>query len=370
MPTYIHELPTWPEYTYDATALLRPLELATTKRGRLFGILEAIGFESLQEHNVEALTAELVKSSAIEGESLDLETVRNSVARRLGMAKGGLAGDDHYIDGLVQMAIDAAQQYTKPLTAERIFNWHAALFPTGRNADGPVTVGSWRNDHTGPMVVASQYKGREIIHFEAPSADKLALETAQFLDWYETKNEPSLILKAGIAHLWFETLHPLDDGNGRIGRNILDMTLARADAEPHRPYALSASIHLDRESYYEVLETTQKGTGDYTAWLDWYLNCLSTALDDATETVGKALARTRFWHNHKDIELNERQRRAVSRMLIGWEGKMTNKKYARLTDCSDATATRDLGDLVEKGVLKPDAAGGRSAGYELVAVDR
>ncbi len=366
---YIHHLPAWPKYSYDAAALLSALEETNRQRARQSGILEAIGFDGIQEHDIEALTEELVKSSAIEGERLDLETVRISVARRLGVDRGGITGTDHYVDGLVEMAVDAAQRYELPLTEERIFNWHAALFPTGRNAFGQLKVGSWRDDAKGPMVVASQKGSREIIHFEAPKATRLPDEMAAFLAWVEEKNEVSLVLKAGIAHIWFETLHPMDDGNGRIGRNIMDLLLARADQKPHRPYSLASRIHSDRNSYYDVLEAAQKGTLDYTAWLSWFLNTLTLAIEDATQSIAKAMERTRFWQRIKDVELNDRQRKAVSRMLMGWEGRLTNKKYAKLTACSDATATRDLVDLVNKSILRSDGAGGRSAGYELLPIE-
>lgn len=363
---YIHELDQWPVYSYDPVALLSELEKVNLKRGRLFGILEAIGFDGLQEQDVEALSEELVKSSAIEGERLDIETVKNSVARRLGVERGGFANTDHYIDGLVEMAVDATQRYDLPLTAERIFNWHAALFPTGRNANGTVIVGDWRNDAQGPMVVASQKQGNEIIHYEAPSAKRVPAEMSAFLKWVEERNEESLILKAGIAHVWFESIHPMDDGNGRIGRNIIDLLLARADKKTHRPYSLASQIHLNRDRYYDILESTQRGDLDYTEWLSWYLEMLLNTFDVAIQTVGEAIERTRFWQRVKDVQLNDRQRKAVSRMLMGWEGRMTNQKYARLCDCSDATATRDLSDLVSKSILRPDGAGGRSSGYVLV----
>ncbi len=340
--------------------------MVNVKRGRLFGILEAIGFDGLQEQAIEALSEELVKSSAIESERLDMETVRNSVARRLGVDQGGIpATTDHYIDGLVEMAIDAGQRYKLPLTAERIFNWHAALFPTGRNAYGPVIVGNWRDDSKGPMVIASQKKGREVIHYEAPSASRIPAEMSAFLHWVEETNEESPILKAGIAHIWFESIHPMDDGNGRIGRNITDLLLARADEKTHRPYSLASQVHANRDDYYNILETTQKGSLDYTEWLSWYLSTLMATLDVAAQTVGQAMERTRFWQLIKDIPLNDRQKEVVSRMLMGWEGRMTNKKYAKLFDCSDATATRDLSDLLAKSILRSDGAGGRSAGYQL-----
>lgn len=364
---YIHQLPEWPTYTYDTEALLPLVEEANAKKGRLFGILEAIGFDSSQHHEVEAITEELVRSTAIEGEELNLESVRNSVALRLGVETGGISGTDRYVDGLVEMAVDASQNCEEPLDAERIWKWHSAIFPTGRNVYGPVKVGGWREDSRGPMVVASHRREKEIVHFEAPAAARLNSEMSNFLEWIEAENESSLVLKAGIAHIWFETIHPLDDGNGRVGRNIMEMMLARADQMPYRPYSLSKQIHLNRSSYYEILESTQKGTLDYTQWLIWFLSSLSAAIDDATQTVSQTMRRTRFWQSIKDVELNERQRKAISRLLMGWEGRMTNRKYAALTNCSDATATRDLGDLVAKQILQTDGAGGRSTGYELVA---
>lgn len=348
--------------------MLCDLEEVNLRRGRLFGILDAIGFDGLREQDVEALSEELVKSSAIEGERLDVETVKNSVARRLGVDRGGLASSDHYIEGLVEMAMDATQRYDLPLTADRIFNWHAALFPSGRNANGPVFVGNWRDDAKGPMVVASQKRGREVVHYEAPPAKRLPGEMSAFLKWVEEKNEESAILKAGIAHVWFESIHPMDDGNGRIGRNIMDMMLARADQKTHRPYSLASHIHSNRDSYYDILESTQKGSLDYTEWLAWYLKILSDTLDAAIQTVGQAIERTRFWQSIKDVQLNDRQKKVISRMLMGWEARMTNKKYAKLCNCSDATATRDLTDIVEKSILRSDGAGGRSAGYELDSI--
>ncbi|MEI7576529.1 MAG: Fic family protein [Armatimonadota bacterium] len=363
---YIHELPQWPKYRFDANALISSLERVNSERGKLYGILGAIGFDSMQSQDAEALAEQLIKTSAIEGEKLDLEAVRSSVAKRLGMARAGLATHDYYIEGLVEMALDATQNYNQPLTPERIFNWHAALFPAARNAYGPVKVGNWRDDTEGPMVVASQKRGRELIHFQAPAAHRLPKEMDRFLTWLENKNEPSLTLKAGIAHIWFETLHPMDDGNGRVGRNIMDLLLARADQKPNRAYSLASQIHANREAYYTLLERTQKGDLEYTEWLAWYLDMLQRSLTDASAQVTQAIARTQFWHSIKDIPLNERQRKAISRMLMGWEGRMTNKKYAALTTCSDATATRDLGDLVSKIILRLDGARGRSTGYELV----
>ncbi len=365
MQTYIHERSGWPTFPYDAVALLAGLERVGTKRGRLFGVLEALGFEGMQERDLAALTEELIKSNAIEGDRLDPEAVRSSVARRLGIDRGGVPEKSSYVDGLVEMAMDVAQRYQEPLTAERIFNWHAALFPTGRNVFGPIKVGTWRDDAAGPMVVASKVPGQEVVHFQAPAAERLPAETARFLAWIEAENEPSLIVKAGIAHLWFETLHPLDDGNGRVGRNIIDLLLARADQIPHRPYSLSPQIYRKRNEYYDLLEASQKGSGDCTEWLVWFLDRLADAVDEAIEQATQAISRTRFWNAHQGVPLNDRQRKVISRLLMGWEGKMTNNKYAKLTDCSDASAARDLAELVSRGILSR-SGGGRSTAYEII----
>lgn len=365
MPTYIHERPDWPTYEYDLRALLPKLEIVLDQRGVLFGKLGALGFEDLQETQLAAISAEIVKSSEIEGERLNVEVVRNSVARWLGMSRGGISEGDRYVDGVVAMAMDAAENSKQPLDEERLFNWHAALFPSGRNVFGKMRVGMWRDDAKGPMQVVSKAGGRERIHYEAPSADKIDQQIRVFLEWFESDGEPSHVLKAGIAHLWFVTIHPFEDGNGRVGRNILDLALARADDRPYRCYSVSAQILKEREGYYHALEQTQKGTGDYTLWLDWYLGCFGRAIGDAIEVVTGAMNRTRFWQVHQSAGLSDRQHRIVSRMLMGLEGRMTNKKYAALAKCSDATATRDLTELVAKGIFKSDGAGGRSAGYVL-----
>lgn len=342
------------------------LESVLAKRGQLFGVLGALGFDDLEETRLSAMAAEIVKSSEIEGERLDAELVKNSVARWLGMSRGGVRVVDHYTEGIVAMAMDAAQNPEASLTEERLANWHTALFPTGRNAFGQITVGGWRDDTKGPMQVVSRAGYREVVHFEAPAAARLDSEMGQFLDWFNREeNEPSPIIKAGIAHLWFLTIHPFDDGNGRIGRNILDLSLARADGRPYRCYSVSAQLLKERDGYYNALEAAQKGTEDYTAWLEWYLACVGRAMDSAIEVVGGALRRTHFWQAHQDPGLNERQHRVVSRMLLGFEGRMTNRKYAAMAKCSDATATRDLTDLVAKEIFLNDGAGGRSVGYVL-----
>ena len=363
MKGYIHQRAEWPHYTYDPARLLPLLEAAVLKRGELFGRLDALGFPDLEEARLDALTIEIVKSSEIEGEVVDLEVVRSSVANRLGVARGGIATGDHYVEGLVEMALDATQNHAMPLTVERIFNWHRSLFPYGRNSLGRVRTGEWRDDAKGPMQVVSGAGGREKVHFEAPPAARISHEMDRFLSWFAGENVASLVLKAGIAHLWFETIHPFEDGNGRIGRNILDMALCRADQRTFRCYSVSSQIRNERKGYYAALERAQSGDGDYTSWLEWFLCCFAQTLDAATRTVHAALDRTRFWQAHAGTRLNARQQGVVSRMLMGFEGRMTNRKYSKLAKCSDATASRDLNDLVSKGLLARDGSRGRSAGY-------
>ncbi|HEY3782181.1 MAG TPA: Fic family protein [Fimbriimonadaceae bacterium] len=369
MKTFIHQLQSWPAYTYDAHALVTRLEAAQTRRGLLFGKLSVLGFDDLQQAQLEAITAEIVKSSEIEGERLDLETVKGSVAKRLGISRSGQSEGDYYTDGLAAMSLDAGQKWAEPLTEDRLFNWHAAIFPSGRNVFGKLRVGQWRDDAQGPMQVVSLKRGKETVHFEAPPAKKLAKEMGLFLKWFESEKEPSKVLKAGIGHLWFETIHPFEDGNGRIGRNILDLALARADQLPYRCYSVSAQILKERNSYYDALEKAQNGTGDYTAWLDWYLGCYGRCLNQAIDEVGAAMSRTRFWQFHKAADLSARQRKVISRMLMGFEGRMTNEKYGKIGKCSVATATRDLNDLVEKRILIGDGKGGRSSGYIIVPIE-
>lgn len=367
---YIYQLPDWPLYDYDLRALTPALSNVLVQQGRLFGRLEALGFDDLQDAKLNAIAAEVVKSSEIEGERLDLEEVRSSVARRLGMSVGGVPSGDHFVEGVVQMAMDASERCQLPLDEGRLFDWHGALFPSGRSEFGPIRVGQWRDDAHGPMqVVSSAMSPRETVHFEAPPATLLAKEMRAFLDWFENGKEASDILKAGIAHLWFVTIHPFSDGNGRIGRAILDMALARADQRRYRCYSVSAQIRKDRSAYYDALKSAQRGSLDYTGWLEWYLGCLDRALASALETVSGAMFRNRFWLVHKDKELNERQRKIVARMLMGFEGKMTKRKWAAMGKCAPMTAFRDIDDLVDKGILVSDGCEGRSAGY-LLAMDR
>ena len=366
MRTYIHELPDWPCFRYDVTALLNPLAEAAGRRGLLNGRLEGLGFGELQDAKLDAIVSEVTKSSEIEGERLDYSLVRSSIARRLGMETGGVPSGDHRVEGVVAMTVNATERWADPLTSERLFNWHTGLFPQGRGPEGRVRVGAWRDESSGDMQVVSGPMGLEKVHFQAPDAPRLESEMATFIDWFEGDNEPNGIIKAGIAHLWFVTIHPFDDGNGRVGRAILDLALARVDQRPWRCYSVSAQIGEERTGYYNALEMAQNGTLDVTSWLDWYLRCLTRALDSAATKVSEALVRSRFWQRHSDKALNDRQRTVLAWMLLGWDGKMTNKKWQKLTNTIPKTAQRDLAELVTLGIFRVDDAGGRSTAYTLV----
>jgi Fic family protein len=328
--------------------------------------MEAIGFKLRAEAALETLTEDVIKSSEIEGEMLDKDQVRSSIARRLGMDIGALTPADRNVEGVVEMMLDATQKFAEPLTTERLFGWHASLFPTGRSGMTKITVGGWRDDKTGPMQVVSGPMSHERVHYEAPAADRLTPEMKSFLDWFD-RNEPAdLVLKAGVAHLWFVTIHPFDDGNGRIARAIADLTLARSEKSAQRFYSMSAQIREERKAYYDILEATQKGDLDITPWLEWFLGCLDRAFDSAETILASVMKKARFWESHRDQSFNDRQRLVINRLLNGFEGKLTNSKYAKLTKCSPDTALRDIDDLVKRRVLVRDAAGGRSTSYSLV----
>jgi Fic family protein len=335
------------------------------RQGRLIGHMEALGFELRQEAVLQTLTADVLKSSEIEGEKLDAAQVRSSIARRLGMDIGALTAADRNVEGVVEMMLDATRHFDQPLTQERLFAWHASLFPTGRSGMTKITTGAWRDDSTGPMQVVSGPMGKERVHFEAPTADRVSGEMGRFLDWFEGKDAIDPVLKAGLAHLWFVTIHPFDDGNGRIARAIADMALARSENSPQRFYSMSAQIRQERKAYYEILEHTQKDTMDVTPWMEWFLGCLGRAIDGTQETLGAVLAKTRFWDRFKGVQFNERQRLMINRLLDGFEGKLTTSKYAKLAKCSQDTAYRDILALVDHGVLVQNAAGGRSTSYSL-----
>jgi len=311
------------------------------------------------------LTLDVVKSSEIEGEVLDDVQVRSSIARRLGIDIGALAPADRHVDGVVEMMLDATQNYRAPLAAQRLFGWHAALFPTGYSGMAKIAVAAWRDDHAGPMQVVSGPIGRQKVHFEAPMAGRLPAEMAAFLDWFDGDVTIDPVLKAALAHLWFVTIHPFDDGNGRIARAIADLALARAEGSTQRFYSMSAQIQLERDGYYAVLEQTQKGTLDVTLWLRWFLACLDRAFDGAENVLASVLRKARLWDSIAGAPINARQRKVINRLLDGFDGKLTTTKWAALTKTSADTALRDIGDLVALGVLVKDEGGGRNTSYSL-----
>jgi len=362
---YIHELPDWPRFRWNRESLAEPLASVRHRQGRLVGHMEALGFTLRQEAVLQTLTADVLKSSEIEGERLDAEQVRSSIARRLGIDIGALKPADRNVEGVVEMMLDATRHYDQPLSAERLFAWHASLFPTGRSGMTKIRGGAWRDDSTGPMEVVSGPMGKERVHFEAPKAARLDAEMTAFLDWFNGAGEIDPVLKAGLAHLWFVTIHPFDDGNGRIARAIADMALARSENSPQRFYSMSAQIRQERNAYYDILEAIQKGTMDVTPWMDWFLGCLGRAIDGAQTILSGVLAKARFWERIQSVPLNERQRLVLNRLLDGFEGKLTTSKYAKLAKCSQDTALRDILPLVERGILVRSPAGGRSTGYEL-----
>lgn len=365
---YLHELKDWPRFTWDQEKIAQRLAAVRHEQGRLIGRMETLGFQSRQEATLETLTTDVIKSSEIEGERFDLGQVRSSIARRLGIDIGGLKTADRHVEGVVEMTLDATRHYDQPLTAERLFGWHSALFPTGRSGMRTIHVGCWRGDRKGPMQVVSGPEGRERVHFEAPLAPRLPEEMNFFMDWYNKDAGMDLVLKAGLAHLWFVTLHPFEDGNGRIGRAIGDMTLARSEKSPQRFYSLSAQILQGRAAYYDILEMTQKGTMDVTLWMDWFLACLDRAIQGAQNTLASVLSKARFWKSLEGVSLNERQRSVLLRLQEGFQGKLTTSKWAKLTKSSQDTALRDILDLVEKGILIKSPEGGRSTSYTLVNI--
>ena len=367
---WIHEHQDWPTFTWDAEALASKLADIRHRQGRLLGRMEGLGFELKREANLSALTTEVVKSSAIEGENLNPEEVRSSIARRLGMDIAGFVPASREVEGIVEMMLDATQQFSKPLTKERLFDWQAALFPTGRSGMRRIAVGSWRAIDAGPMQVVSGPIGKEKIHFEAPGAERLDDEMEAFLEWFDNDHGVDPVIKAGIAHLWFVTIHPFEDGNGRIARAIGDMALARADGAPERFYSLSSQLEAEREDYYAQLEKQQRGAPDITDWLSWFLDCLGRAVASAETTLGNVLFKAQLWDAINQKPVNARQRLIVNRMLEDdFEGFMNTSKYARLTKCSNDTALRDIWDLKKRGILIQNPGGGRSTSYRLPGRD-
>ena len=365
MNQYNHELPNWPNFQWDQKKLAGPLARLRHRQGRLIGRMETLGFSLREEATLQTLTQDVVKSSEIEGEILNRDQVRSSIARRLGMETGALAPVDRNVEGVVEMMLDATQNYSAPLTASRLFSWHASLFPTGYSGMRKIKVARWRNDSRGPMQVVSEASGRERIHFAAPSAKRLKKEMTLFLRWFKGTDDTDPVLRAGLAHLWFVTIHPFDDGNGRIARAIADMALARSEQSSQRFYSMSAQIRIERKAYYDTLERTQKGGLDITPWIKWFLGCLDRAFDGTEETLGSVLLKARFWETHAETSFNDRQRLMLNKLLDGFEGKLTSSKWATIAKCSQDTALRDIQGLVNQGILGKDPGGGRSTSYSL-----
>lgn len=365
MKAFIHQKDKWPNFTWESDEFINLLSEARNLQGRLLGKMESLGFELRNEALLDTLTLEVLKSSEIEGEILNPEQVRSSIARRLGIEISGLVESERNVDGIVEMMIDATSNYFKPLTAERLFDWHAALFPTGRSGMYRITVADWRKDTTGPMQVISGAMGKEKVHFQAPDSSLIENEMRQFLEWFNKNEKTDLVIKAAIAHLWFVTIHPFDDGNGRITRALTDMLLAQSDKSTQRFYSMSAQIRFERKQYYEILEKTQKGNLDITEWIQWFLSCLINALKSTDTVLNRVLFKADFWNKHSKTIINERQKELLNRLLDGFEGKLTSSKWAKIAKCSKDTAIRDINDLIDKDILQKDAAGGRSTNYEL-----
>ncbi len=363
---YIHQLHQWPVFTWNTDEIASLLAAVRFKQGKLLGYMEHLGFDLKAEAVLQTLTQDVVKSSEIEGEMLNIDQVRSSIARRLGLDIVGLVPSDRHVDGVVEMMLDATQRYDQPLDEERLFGWHAALFPTGRSSMYRIVVGDWRkNTKDNPMQVVSGAIGREKVHFQAPDSDKLLVEMERFLAWFNSDVAIDPMLKAAVAHLWFVTIHPFEDGNGRISRAIADMQLARADGSPQRFYSMSAQIRQERKHYYSILEKTQSGDLDITEWLKWFLECLGRAIDASDIVLASVMLKAKLWMMPVAQTFNDRQRLMLNKLLDGFEGKLTSSKWAKIAKCSQDTATRDIQDLVTKGILVKDEAGGRSTNYLL-----
>ena len=363
---YIHQLSAWPNFQWDQERLLNPLAQVRHEQGRLVGRVEGLGFSLRAEAELKTLTLDVLKSSEIEGEILDAGQVRSSVARRLGVDIGGLEHVDRQIDGLVEMMLNATREYQEPLTKMRLFDWHAAMFPTGRSGMTKISVGSWRTDTGGPMQVISGPIGKETVHFEAPGADRIDEDMAVFLDWLESDVAIDPVLRAGLAHLWFVTVHPFGDGNGRLARAITDMMLARSEESSQRFYSMSTQIRLERKDYYQILERAQSGSMEVTGWLEWFLGCLSRALSGAQDTLSSVLHKAEFWNRIRSSTINPRQQTMLNRILDDeFKGHLTTSKWAKMTKCSQDTAHRDILELMKAGVLSKNPGGGRSTSYSL-----
>lgn len=367
--TFIHERSGWPEFSWDSGALAGLLAAVRHKQGRHLGKMETLGFELRADASLTTLTEEVVKSSAIEGEHLDPEEVRSSIARKLGLDVAGLPEPGREVEGIVEMMLDATRNFDAPLTAERLFGWHAALFPTGRSGMDRITVGAWRTAEAGPMRVVSGPIGREKVYYEAPAAERLETEMESFLQWFNAPSEIDPVLRAAVAHFWFVTTHPFEDGNGRIARAIADMALSQADDTKDRFYSMSSGIEKERKEYYLQLESAQRGDRDIAEWLVWFLGCLDRTIEDANKKLSSVLHKARLWQRINPNPVNERQRKVINRMLDDFKGHLTTSKYAKLAKCSNDTALRDIRELLERGIVAKNAGGGRSTSYRLAEPD-
>ena len=368
---YVHQRSEWPSFQWDQEALVGTLAKIRHRQGRLLGRMEGLGFPYQTEAKLRTLALDVLKSSEIEGEKLDPEQVRSSIARRLGLDTAGTVAVDGAVEGVVEMMLDATQNFAQPLSEDRLFGWHAALFPTGRSGMRKIIAGAWRDDAHGPMQVVSGPVGKEQVHYEAPAAALLPREMTAFLAWANVADDKTdAVLRAALAHLWYVTIHPFDDGNGRIARAIADWQLARSENSAQRFYSMSAQIREDRNDYYDILERTQQGSLDVTPWMEWFLDCLGRAFDGTEATLAAVMRKAHFWERLAQININDRQRAMLNRLLDGFEGKLTTTKWAKLAKCSHDTALRDIRVLIEHGILQQDFGGGRSTSYSLVDEDQ
>lgn len=363
-PIYIWQHPAWSKFTWDNSRLINLLSEVRNLEGRIGGLMSGLDFEIQNKTSLDVMTEEVVRSSEIEGETLNYDKVRSSIARKLGIEIEGLPTTDNYTEGIVQVMLDAVRGSDKSLTHKRLFNWHAALFPTGRSGMYPITVAAYRVGKE-PMQVVSGAMGKEKSHYEAPRSEDVPAMMDEFLSWVNADNSIDPVLKAAIAHMWFVAIHPFDDGNGRLTRTITDMLLAKADGMPHRFYSMSAQILKDKNAYYEILESTTTGSTDITAWLEWFLLTMKSAILYSEHIVQRVVKKASFWQRNREVSMNERQVKVINRLWEGFEGKLTTSKWAKMTKTSQATALRDITDLIEKGILVVSNDGGRSTNYLL-----
>jgi Fic family protein len=366
---YLYNDQNWPIFKWNSDQLMPLLSYVRNKQGKLIGKMGALGFELRNEANLEILTQEIIKSTEIEGEILDKEQVRSSIARRLGLEISGLVYSERNVDGIVDLMLDATRNYDKELNKERLFSWHISLFPSGQSGMYKIIAGNWRDDSTGPMQVVSGVLGKEKVHYQAPPSAQIENEMRIFLDWFNLDQNTDLVIKAAIAHLWFVTIHPFEDGNGRISRALSDMLLARSDEQSYRFYSMSTQIRKERNSYYDILEMTQRDGLDITNWLEWFLNCLMHALENSEKLLERIIFKHSFWIKHSRFNINDRQRKIMNMLMEDFEGVLNTTKWAKIGKCSQDTALRDIQDLIEKGILVKSFQGGRSTNYELKSND-